>query len=240
MTSTIKEGSLNELALFAGAGGGLLASKILGWRTVCAVELDEYCRCVLIKRQNDGQLRPAFPIWDDVCTFDGRPWRGIVNIVTGGFPCQAFSTAAAGNNTADDLWSEMRRVVADVSPRYVFAENVSKKAIDAACDDLESMGYKTKAISLSAKDLGADHIRERFWLLAYTDNDGEFLRSVNAKARWLPKLANGVWEGDARGSRVPDGMAYRMDRLKATGNGQVPIVAATAWMILSESVINAR
>ncbi len=240
MTLITVEGSLNELALFAGAGGGLLASKILGWRTVCAVELDEYCRCVLIQRQNDGQLRPGFPIWDDVCTFNGRPWRGIVDVISGGFPCQAYSTAAAGKNTADDLWPEMRRIVADVAPRYVFAENVSKKAIDAACDDLESMGYKTKAISLSAKDLGADHVRERFWLLAYTDDDGEFLRSVNAKARWLPKLANGVWEGDARGTRVPDGMAYRMDRLKATGNGQVPIVAATAWMILSESVINAR
>ncbi len=142
---------MNELALFAGAGGGLLASRSLGWRTVCAVELDEYCRCVLIQRQNDGELRPGFPIWDDVRTFDGRPWRGLVHIVTGGFPCQAFSTAAAGNNTADDLWPEMRRVVADVAPWYVFAENVSRDAINAAADDLESMGYKTRALSLSAK-----------------------------------------------------------------------------------------
>ena len=231
---------MHELALFAGVGGGLLASKILGWRTVCAVELDEYCRCVLVQRQNDGHLRPAFPIWDDVCTFDGRAWRGIIDVITGGFPCQAFSTAAAGKNTADDLWPEMRRIVADVSPRYVFAENVSRKAIAAACDDLESMGYKTKAIALSAKDLGADHIRQRFWLLAYTDNNGELLRSINAKTRWMSQLGKSVWEGDPRSTGIPDGVAYRMDRLKATGNGQVSIVAAMAWMILSESVINAK
>ena len=227
-------GMLNELALFAGAGGGLLASDMLKWRTMCAVELDWYCRCVLTQRQNDRILRP-FPIWDDICTFDGRPWRGIIDVVSGGFPCQAYSKAAAGKNTADDLWPEMRRIVADVAPRYVFAENVSRVAINRAADELESMGYKTKAISLSAKDLGADHIRERFWLLAYSDNDGELLQPVNAKARWMQKLAHGVWEGDARSARILDGMAYRMDRIKATGNGQVPVVAATAWNILKEA-----
>lgn len=66
---------MNELALFAGAGGGILGGKLLGWRTVCAVELDAYCRRVLLARQRDGFL-PRFPIWDDVQTFDGKPWRG--------------------------------------------------------------------------------------------------------------------------------------------------------------------
>jgi len=227
---------MNELALFAGSGGGLLASEILKWTTVCAVELDWYCRCVLTQRQNDGHLRPCFPIWDDICTFDGRPWRGVVDVISGGFPCQAFSKAAAGKNTAEDLWPEMRRVVEEVSPRFVFAENVSKFAIDKAADDLESMGYKTKAIPLSAKDLGADHIRERYWLLAYTNNDGEFLRSFNAKARWLQELDKSIWESDPRGSRVSNGVAYRRDRLKATGNGQVPIVAATAFIKIIEAI----
>jgi len=225
---------MNELALFAGAGGGILGGHLLGWRTVCAVEWEPYPASVLCARQNDGFL-PPFPIWDDIQTFDGRPWRGIVDVVSGGFPCQAYSTAAAGKNTADDLWPEMRRVVADVAPRYIFAENVSRIAIDQAANDCESMGYKTKAIPLSAKDLGGDHIRERFWLLAYTDNNGEFLRPVNAETRWMPKLGHGVWEGDARGTRVPDGVANRVDRLKATGNGQVSIVAATAWEVLNEA-----
>ena len=223
---------MNELALFAGAGGGLLATQMLGSRTVCAVELDWYCRCVLTQRQNDGCFRTPFPIWDDIRTFDGRPWRGIVDVVTGGFPCQAYSSAAAGKNTADDLWPEMRRVVADVAPRCVFAENVSRVAIDQAADDLEQMGYKTKAILLSAADLGADHIRERYWLLAYPDNESKLLRQFHAKVGFLQGLETSVWSSDPRDSRISDGMAYRVERYKAIGNGQVPAVAATAFALL--------
>jgi DNA (cytosine-5)-methyltransferase 1 len=224
---------VHELALFAGAGGGILGGKLLGWRTVCAVELEPYPASVLCARQNDKVL-PSFPIWDDVQTFDGKPWRGIVDVVSGGFPCQAYSTAAAGRNTADDLWSEMRRIVADVAPRYVFAENVSRIAIDQAANDCEQMGYKTKAISLSAKDLGADHIRERYWLLAYSDNDGEFLQSINAETSKLQELGKSIWENYPESLRMANGMDCRMDRLKAIGNGQVPLCAATAWRILNE------
>ena len=226
---------MNELALFAGAGGGILGGKLLGWRTVCAVEWEAYPASVLCARQNDGLL-PPFPIWDDVQTFDGRPWRGIVDVVSGGFPCQAYSTAAAGKNTADDLWPQMRRIVADAAPTYVFAENVSRVAIDQAANDCESMGYKTKAISLSAKDLGADHIRERFWLLAYADNNGELLRSINAETRWMQGMDTGVWESYTKSSRLDDGISARMDRIKATGNAQVPIVAATAWKLLTDNI----
>ena len=223
---------LNELALFAGAGGGILGGKLLGWRTVCAVEWEPYPASVLCARQNDGLL-PPFPIWDNVQTFDGKPWRGIVDVVSGGFPCQAYSTATAGRNTADDLWSEMRRIVADVAPRYVFAENVSRIAIDQAANDCEQMGYKTKALALSAKDLGADHIRERYWLLAYSDHNGKLLQSINAEASELQELGKSIWENYPESLRVADGMASRVDRLKAIGNGQVPLCAATAWRILS-------
>lgn len=222
---------MNELALFAGAGGGLLASALNGWKTVCAVELDWYSRCVLTQRQNDG-LSALFPIWDDVCTFDGRAWRGIVDVVSGGFPCQAYSTAAAGRNNADDLWPEMRRIVAEVAPRYVFAENVSKQAINNAADDLESMGYEARCISLSAKDLGADHIRERHWLLAHTDNKGKLLRALDAKVAVSKSIQSRVWQSKPDKPRVSDGLAHRVDRFKATGNGQIPIVAATAWRLL--------
>lgn len=224
---------MNELALFAGAGGGLLASHIMGWRTVCAVEMDWYRRCVLVQRQNDGNLRPAFPIWDDVRTFDGRPWRGIVDIISGGFPCQAYSTAASGKNNADDLWPEMRRIVADVAPRYVFAENVSDKAINAAADDLEQMGYQTRALSLSAADLGGDHVRERHWLLAYADDEGELLRRFNAEMAGRKGFQTSVWQTFPDQSRMADGLAHRMERYIATGNGQVPAVAVAAFLELA-------
>lgn len=223
---------MNELALFAGTGGGLLASILLGWRTICAVELDEYCRCVLVQRQNDGLLNP-FPIWDDVRTFDGRAWRGIVDVVSGGFPCQAFSTAAAGRNNAVDLWPEMFRVVADVAPRYVFAENVSKTAINQAADDCETLGYETRCISFGAADLGADHIRERHWLLAYADDKSQLLRGVNAEMAVGQGLQDGVWSSIPFDPRVDDGMAHRVERYRATGNGQVPRVAAAAFQLLA-------
>lgn len=223
---------MNELALFAGAGGGILGGHLLGWRTVCAVERDAYAAQVLAQRQNDGAL-PAFPIWSDVCSFDGRPWRGLVDVVSGGFPCQAYSSAASGKNSADDLWPEFRRIVADVAPRYVFAENVERRAIDRAADELEEMGYQARAIRLDASDLGADHLRERYWLLAYADSNGELRKPINAEMAKLSKFRSGVWEAEPRKPRMADGLACRMERIAATGNGQIPIVAATAFSILS-------
>lgn len=223
---------MNELALFAGAGGGILGGHLLGWRTVCAVEFNPHHAALLCQRQDDGILQP-FPIWDDVRTFDGKIWRGRVDVVSGGFPCQAYSTATAGKNTADDLWPEMRRIVADVAPRYVFAENVERRAIDRAADDLEQMGYAVKCVSLSARDMGADHIRERFWLRAHANVHGKLRSTINAKMEIMPKFCAGIWKAKPEESRMADGMAHWMDRLQATGNGQIPVVAATAWEILS-------
>lgn len=108
---------MNELALFAGAGGGILGGILSGFRTVCAVEIEPYCREVLLRRQRDGVL-PLFPIWDDVQTFDGRAWRGLVDVVTAGFPCQPFSVAGknAGESDERNLWPETIRVIWEVGP----------------------------------------------------------------------------------------------------------------------------
>jgi len=222
---------LNELALFAGAGGGILGGKLLGWRTIGAVEINVFCAERLMQRQNEGHLLP-FPIWDDVCTFDGRPWHRLVDVVSGGFPCQPFSTATHGHATATDFWPEMLRIVGEVKPKFIFAENVSAKAIAKAAADCRSIGYKTETIGLSAKDLGADHIRKRYWLLAYSDVCDELRGNINAEASELPHLRAGVWETYPDESRMADGLANRVDRFHAIGNGQVPIVAATAWSIL--------
>ena len=164
---------MNELALFAGAGGGLLASRLLGWRTVCAVEFDGYRRAVLAARQDDGSLEP-FPIWDDVRTFDGLPWRGRVDVVSGGFPCQAYSSAARGRNTTDDLWPEMRRIVAEVAPRYVFAENVGRRAIDRAADDLEQMGSPSAPLPYPRQT----------WVLTTYGNGVGYLHTPTATANY--------------------------------------------------------
>lgn len=223
---------MNELHLFAGAGGGILGGILLGHRCIGAVEIDPYCRAVLAARQADGSL-PTFPVFSDIRTFDARPYRGRADVVAGGFPCQPFSSATRGRSVADDLWPEMLRVVADVAPRYVFAENVSSRPIEAAAIDLHALGYACRATALSAKDLGADHIRQRYWLLAHADGDGEFRRPIDAEVAGLPFFCDGVWSAEPRCIRVDDGLAGRLDRLSAAGNGQVPIVAAAAFAMLA-------
>lgn len=222
---------MNELHLFAGAGGGILGGTLLGHRCIGAVESNPYRQRVLLQRQRDGVL-PRFPVFSDVRTFNARPYRGRVDIVAGGFPCQAYSSAARGGNVADDLWPEMRRVVADAAPRYVFAENVQRRAIDRAADDLETMGYSVRCIALSAADLGADHVRKRYWLLAHADVRGELRGSVNAEVAIRPSFRQGIWSTNPTESRMDDGMAARMDRLEAAGDGQVPAVAAAAFSTL--------
>ncbi|WP_097067601.1 DNA cytosine methyltransferase [Nitrosovibrio sp. Nv4] len=162
---------MNELALFAGAGGGILGGKLLGWRTVCAVERDAYAAQVLAQRQNDGILAP-FPIWSDVESFDGKPWRGIVDVVSGGFPCQDISVAGKGAGITGErsgLWSEMARIIGEVRPRFAFIENspaLVNRGLDRVLADLAAMGFDAEWGVLSAADVGAPHLRERIWIVA--------------------------------------------------------------------------
>jgi DNA (cytosine-5)-methyltransferase 1 len=163
---------VNELALFAGAGGGILGGCLLGWRTVAAVEIEEYPRAVLLQRQADGIL-PKFPIWDDIRTFDGKPWRGKVDIVTGGFPCQDISAAGKGAGIEGErsgLWSEMARVIGEVRPWLALVENspmLTSRGLGTVLRDLAEMGYNARWCVLGADDAGAPHRRKRIWILAY-------------------------------------------------------------------------
>lgn len=170
---------MNELALFAGAGGGILGGLELGWRTVCAVELDRYARAVLMARQDDASLEP-FPVWDDVSTFDGRPWAGLVDVVSGGFPCQDISVAGSGagiDGARSGLWREMARIIGEVRPRYVFVENspaLVTRGLGTVLGDLAALGYDAEWGVLGASDVGAPHRRQRIWILAQLpDADGQ-------------------------------------------------------------------
>lgn len=335
------KGGLNELALFAGAGGGILGSHLMGCTTVCAVERDAYAAQVLAQRQNDGIL-PAFPIWSDITTFDGNPWAGIVDIVSGGFPCQDISSAGKGagiDGARSGLWSEMARIISEVRPREVWVENspmLVSRGLTRVISDLAQMGYDAHWTRFSASNFGAPHQRDRIWIVAYTKSfgfnseglsirkksekplsgincenvgysrserfiprgnynskhDGKVLSSTNKYTRTLanpqslrweqarecqqsPKewisgcsgeftnakgineqgfLASNInqkgwqeqdqrsagspcneltwWEVEPRLGRVANGVAHRVDRLKAIGNGQVPIVAKSAYRYL--------
>ena len=319
---------MNELALFAGAGGGILGGHLLGWRTVCAVEWEPYAACVLAARQNDGIL-PPFPIWDDVQTFDGRPWRGIVDVVSGGFPCQDISAAGRGagiDGERSGMWSHMARIIGEVRPRYVYVENspmLTSRGCYRVLGDLAEMGFDARWGVVSAAAVGAPHKRDRIWIVAnsISSRAGSFCREIGADrgrntgghepalrqaygtngADWVGTAsktqsddlayakclgwekrtakrrtycdkeradnfgdcnsqmadANGTqckgiqfterattqhsdvsgagwWSTEPDVGRVAHGVAARVDRLKAIGNGQVPLVAATAWRILND------
>jgi len=242
---------MNELALFAGAGGGILGGHLLGWRTVCAVEWEPYPASVLVARQNDGLL-PPFPIWDDVQTFDGRPWRGIVDVISGGFPCQDISSAGKGagiDGERSGMWREMARIIHEVRPRFVFVENspmLTTRGLGVVLGDLAAMGFDAKWGVLGADSIGLPHRRKRIWLLA-TDTRNKYVERVGkktilGKSRLQRKFSDGMDknERELRSILSPglcrtfNGLPGQVDRLKAIGNGQVPRVARRAWEILSD------
>lgn len=253
--------SLNTFHLFSGAGGGILADLLLGHNPIGACEIEPYPRDVLLARQRDGHL-PAFPIWDDVCTLDGTPWRGTVDVLCGGFPCQDISAAGKGAGISGErsgLWKEYARLIGEMRPRFVFAENsplLRTRGLGVVLEDLAALGYDARWGVLGARDVGAPHERDRMWVLAYKSTNSISFRPQegNGEQRisFEPKLGPAKQVGSAWASpvknrwmglvpseciRVDDGVANRVDRLKAIGNGQVPQCAAMAFSILSEGLI---
>lgn len=244
---------MRELGLFAGAGGGLLASKLLGWSTVCAVEIDTHCQRVLAQRQLDGHLDP-FPIWDDVRTFDGLPWRGYVDVISGGFPCQDISSAGGRTGITGErsgLWREFARIIREVRPAYVFVENspdLVSRGLGVVLGDLASLGFDARWDVFGARHVGAPHDRDRIWIVAHSNSiNGPPRLERGEEARPQASVRGYPPNRDGRGAspwslplgphhRVVDGVATRLDRCRAAGNGQVPAVAALAWETLSSAL----
>lgn len=204
----------------------------MGFRCVGYVEQNEYCKQVLRQRIRDGFLDDA-PIFDDVRTFNGLHYRGRVDLLSAGFPCQPFSTAARGRNVQASLWDYVCRIADDVTPRFIFAENVagSLKQMLRAENDLRARGYTVRGPApVSAADVGAPHPRERLWILGYANGNGESGRREYVKVAGMRKASSPIWtEARAEDLRMADGMAHRMVRFRAVGNGQVPAVVVRAW-----------
>jgi DNA (cytosine-5)-methyltransferase 1 len=214
-----------------------------------------------------------------------RPWKGIVDVVSGGFPCQDISIAGNGDGLDGErsgMWREMARIIGEVRPQYAFVENspmLITRGLERVLADLTAMGYDSKWGVISAADIGAKHKRERIWIVASSNTHKQYRRGKSQQPKHFsgkkihhefggicsiapnkanvgnaqsPRLAP-RFEGQGQGEswrasigsaqwwqieppvdRVVDGMVDRVDRLKAIGNGQVPLCAATAWRILSE------
>lgn len=205
---------LNELALFAGAGGGILGGSLCGFHTIAACEIEEYPRRVLLARQRDGML-PAFPIWDDVRTFDGRPWRGVVDVVSGGFPCQDISSAGRGVGIAGSrsgLWFEMLRIIGEVRPSFVFAENsphLRTRGLGVVIEGLAGLGYDVRWCVLGAWHAGAPHKRDRMWVYARLADAHEMpaAKRGQCQAAASEMLGRGVELGRGKGYVGREGRA---------------------------------
>lgn len=242
---------MRELSLFTGAGGGLLGTKLLGWTHVGYVEWNEYCQRVIAQRIADGYLDEA-PIFTDVREFAqsgaADQYRGIADVVSAGFPCQPFSTS--GEQLAEDdprnMWPATRDVIRIVRPKHVLLENVTGllglgyAAVVTA--DLAALGYVGQSGCVSAADAGACHRRDRVWFCAHADGE----RLPQSRGRIQPfhpapdayREASCLVDAFQRGDlpyvcRSHDGVANRVERLAALGNGQVPGVVARAWGLLA-------
>lgn len=185
---------MRTLHLFAGSGGGIIADMMLGHTPVAAVEIDPFCREVLKARQRDGWL-PEFEIFEDVREFDGTKWKGKVDCICGGFPCQDISCAGKGagiHGERSGLFFEMARIVNEVRPRYVFMENSPNlvcRGIEAVLWTLAQMGYDSRWCVLSAASVGALHRRDRWWGLFADAN------SPQRKAEREPRCAEAALAG---------------------------------------------
>ena len=227
---------IKEFHLFAGIGGGIYGGEILGHSCCAGVEINEFCKAVLKQRQQDGWME-EFPIYDDITKLNGKDFEGCFDVLCGGFPCQAFSHAAHGKNIAEkNLWGEMFRFVKESQAPIVFAENVTIKALTNAKKDLESIGYIVELCGLSCGDLGADHRRNRYWLLAIRDKKtfSKLVEHINS----LSKISPMWWSSNPNEVGEINVDDNRREQLKAVGNAQSPFVVATVFRILVNRHIN--
>lgn len=271
---------MNVGHLFAGAGGGLLASRILGDINVFAVELEHYPAEILRQRAADGWF-PGLRVHEQDCRlFDPSEYAGRVDAIHAGWPCANISVAGDGAGIAGEqsgLWSEVARVAGILRPRELFLENspaITTRGLGVVLGDLAALGYDARWCVLSGAAVGAPHIRARWWCLARRTNAecserraqhrtcgntrengipqreestdrhrsmGENVSdadSVNGRAgaeRQNGAQANDTswWGIEPALGRVAHGVADRVDRIKAIGNGQIPLCAAAAYVLLS-------
>lgn len=227
LAHSIGKKPLRHASLFTGVGGFDLAASWMGWQNVMQCEIDPFCQQV---------LRHHFPtshLYGDIRTIDGNAWKGKIDILTGGFPCQPFSAAGRRRGTADDrfLWPEMLRVIREVQPTWVVAENVrgllaqeGGLVFERVCSELEEAGYQVQPFIIPACAVGAAHRRERVWFVAHHVSIG----SERRREAWHLARQSGEVEGEARQREWRGDAADNSDSTSSdtSGKGSLPTTQA--------------
>ena len=175
---------MKELSLFSGAGGGVLGTQLLGWETIGYVEYNEYCQQVIAQRIEDGCLDNA-PIFSDVNAFISEgyadAYKGMVGVISAGFPCQPFSVAGkkAAKDDPRNCWPQTLDIIRRVRPRYCLLENVGgllsrkHRYFETILKDLAESGYDAWWKIISAAEVGGPHKRDRLWIVAHSNREYE-------------------------------------------------------------------
>lgn len=245
---------MNELVLFAGSGGGVLGTTLLGFRHIGYVEWNDHCQRVLAQRICDGLISNA-PIFGDIRAFlsEGyaRVYRGVADVVSAGFPCQPFSQSGhqLGEDDPRNMWPETYAVIRAVRPKIAWLENVpgllTHEYIRRIFADLAQLGMHVRWGVLGTGESGGVCTGKRLWILAFTP-DSPVRESVDfqkyqaayseesCRRQYTGAISSMLSQDDyAELKRDRDAVAVGMERLKAIGNGQDPILAATAFRTLS-------
>lgn len=212
-------GDLNLISICTG-GGGLdraVELAIPAARPVVCVEREAFAVASLVAQIEDGLMAPA-AVWSDVRTFDGRPWRGLVDGLIGGIPCQPHSLAGRRGGSTDerDLWSPTRRIIAQARPWFVLIENVGGM-LSAGADevpgayrvrrDLRKLGYEVEGGLFRASDVGLPHERERIFILGVADSYRQL-----GDGPWLERAAGRRQSADGGSILADPGCSRRKGR----------------------------
>lgn len=216
--------TFNILSLCSGIGGLELGVKLAERDacTVCYVEIEAYNIEILATRMEEKSLDEA-PIWSDLRTFDGKPWRGVVDCITAGYPCQPFSVAGKqrGEDDPRHLWPEVCRVVGEVQPSVCFFENVGghlRLGFEQVHDDLQAMGYQVKAGLFTAEEVGAPHRRERLFIMAYREGE--------RGNRWLRESREVQGEARERVTATSEGSSEKLGGVEYNGPSTIDVISS--------------
>ena len=190
--------SFRHGSLFSGIGGFDYASSLMGWENVFHCELNPFCRQVLKYHY------PNSVSYEDITKTDFSVYRGRIDIITGGFPCQPYSLAGKrlGKDDERHLWPQMLRVIREVSPKWIVGENVfgivnwsGGLVFEEVQADLEREGYEVQSYILPAAGVDAPHKRDRVWFVGYAKHNGRFASKVRRDEQ---ESSFKAWENEVR------------------------------------------